>query len=605
MIELAGLLVLGFLAQWLAWRIKVPAILPLILIGLAVGPGYATFISANGTKFIDGDTIFQGDLLFDVVSLSVALILFEGGLTLKLKEVRTLGATVRNLLIIGPIVTCVGGAFAAHWLLDMNYKTAFLFGSLIIVTGPTVIGPIIRNVRPNHNISTVLKWEGILIDPIGALVAILIFEFIAEGTHHQSLGFFALKGFLIIMLVGTVVGVGIAYLTYYALQRNLLPPYLKNVVILALVILCFASADLIYPEAGLLAVTLMGMVLGNLKIPDLKKMLNFQEEVVLILISFLFVLLSSRINDIHLSLLLNWQSFALLAIVILVLRPITVFLSTMLSGLSLPERLFLSWISPRGIVAAGVASIFAIRLEQMSSEGISMSELYDNSLLLPLTFLMVLGTVVVQGLSAKPIARLLGVVQKHPSGFVFVGANDAAIFIAKYLKTKGVPVLLTDTSRANISKAKAHWLPVFEGSVLREDAQEEVELMQYGQVIAMTSNDDINILSCRLMGAEFGPEHVFRLASQHETELSAAKQSQNLLFGGAVDYQRLLKMVSGFPVIREYRVNNEQELRDLITDFEDAIIPLMVIRQDLRAFPISSQPLPVQPNSVFMYLIPN
>ena len=600
MIELAGLLVLGFMAQWLAWRIKVPAILPLIFIGLAVGPGYA-MVSPTRTKFIDGDTIFQGHFLFDVVSLSVGLILFEGGLTLRLKEVRTLGSTVRNMLIFGPVITCLGGAFAANWIMDLNFKTAFLFGSLIIVTGPTVIGPILRNVRPNRNITTVLKWEGILIDPIGALVAILAYDFITSAHPNESIGFFAVKGFLLIVLIGGLVGVFMAFLTYYILKRNLLPKYLQNVVILALVILTFALADLLYAEAGLLAVTLMGMVLGNLKIENLKKLLSFQEDVVLILISFLFVLLSSRIDDASLSVLLNWKSLALFATVVFVLRPLTIFISTLGSGLSMAEKLFISWISPRGIVAAGVASIFAMRLEKIDT--FSFKETWQNEQLMPLTFLMVLGTVVLQGTTAKAVAKLLGVLRKHPSGVIFVGANEITIFIAKYLKTKGVPVLMTDTARSNIIQAKANWLPVYEGSILREEAHEAVELTQYGQIYAMTSNNDINLLSCRIMGSEMGEENVFRLAAKAESENLLAKQDKNLLFNAMVDHDHLTRATKGFPIIREYQINSEQELRDLIEDFEDAIIPLLILRPDLRVFPVTKSSIPIEPNSTFVYLI--
>ncbi|MBX2843817.1 MAG: cation:proton antiporter [Flammeovirgaceae bacterium] len=604
MIELAALLVLGLLAQWLAWRIKVPAILPLIIIGLLVGPIWS-MISYDGQKFIDGDNIFQGEFLFDVISISVGLILFEGGLTLKLKEVNSLAKTVRNLIIVGTIVTLFGGAMVAHYVLGMSMRFAFLFGSLIIVTGPTVIGPILRNVKPNFRINTVLKWESILIDPIGALIAILIYEFIVSGKPGEQFTIFALKSFMVTILSGAIVGGAFAFILHYVLTRNLIPKYLRNVVVLAMVIMTFALSDVIHAESGLLAVTLLGMILANLKIENLKEILSFKEDIVLILISFLFVLLSSRIQAEDIITILNPSSFILFFVVVFILRPISVFLSTIKSELSFKEKLFISWISPRGIVSAGVASIFAIRLVPiLDGNPGSLMEIFHAKLLLPLTFFIIVGTVVLQGITAKPLAKLLGVIRSEPNGVLFLGASEPARFIAQFLTKLNIPVLLADTSQSNIHEAQKLELPTFEGSLASDDVYEEIDLTQFGQLHAMTSNTEINMMSCKIFSEEFGNQRVYRLGSNDEIIENGSKRSKNLLFNGSVDYINVTHYFRQNPNIQQYDVTSQLELKDFIEDLKDTIIPLFLLKDSRKVEPVGNQIINMgQESNIFYYIL--
>lgn len=587
MIELAGLLVLGFFAQWLAWRVKVPAILPLIIIGLLVGP-ISTLFTADGSKFIDGDKIFHGEFLFEVIAISVGLILFEGGLTLKLKEVRTLGKAVRNLIFWGTIVTTLGTALAAHYIVGLDYRTAFIFGALVIVTGPTVIGPILRNVRPNNNVTTLLKWEGILIDPVGALAAILIYEFVVSGTAGESFTFFALKGFLATVLAGVVTGVVFAFISYQLLQKKLIPHYLRNIVMLGIVITTFAISDLIRHESGLLAVTLLGMILANLKVDDLRQILSFKEDVTLVLISFLFVMLSSRMHLEDLEIILRPNSIMLFMVIVFLLRPIVVFLSTWKSELNLREKLFVSYISPRGIVAAGVASIFTVRLVDMPVEGWTEAEQANASLILPLTFMIIVGTVIIQGLTAKPMAKLLNVTRKEPNGILFLGANEAARYLARFLKDHYIPVLLTDTSKPNINEAKNSWLPVFEGSLINEEVVDDLDLSAYGQLMATTSNTDINSLACRIMTTEFGKDNVFRLISNREIEMTSLSKPTNLLFNGVVDFISLTQIARTKPRIELKQVDSIEDLNSFIHYEKGRIIPLFHLTKAPKAIPITT-----------------
>ena len=355
MLELAGIIILGILAQWVAWKFKIPAILPLILIGLLVGP-LATLYTDGGVKLIqpiwNGEKgLFPGKSLFYFVSLAIGIILFEGGLTLKLSEIKTTGSVITKLISIGVIVTFFGAALAAHFIFFLSWPISFLFSALIIVTGPTVISPILRNVPLKKDVSAILKWEGILIDPIGALFAVLVFEFISVGAGSEFT-ITALEEFGKIVLFGFTFGFTFAHALAFAIKKNVIPHYLLNVFTLAMVLAVFVLSDLFAHESGLLSVVVMGMVMGNINLPNIKELLYFKESLSVLLISILFILLAANINIDDLLLVFNWNAVVLFAIVVLLIRPLGVFLSSINSGLQLNEKLFISWVGPRGIVAA-------------------------------------------------------------------------------------------------------------------------------------------------------------------------------------------------------------------------------------------------------------
>ncbi|QTN39133.1 sodium:proton antiporter [Cryomorphaceae bacterium] len=577
MLELASVLILGVFAQWLAWRIKQPAILPLIVIGLAVGP-IASLFTPDGNKLLDGDAIFTGDLLFSFVSISVGVILFEGGLTLKVSEIRGQARTVRNLLIFGPIITLVGGALGAHYLLGANWGIAALFGALIIVSGPTVIMPILRNVRPNQRINTILKWEGILIDPLGALIAVLIYEFIQSGHFGEEITTEALKEFVITIATGVFVGGLAALFLRWVLRRNRLPEYLKNVFTLGLVIFAFTLSEMVQKEAGLMAATFMGIMLANMNVPDLKKILSFKEDVSLILISVLFILLSSRINMEQIEK-LGWKSVALFGVVVLVVRPLVVFLSTLGSSLKWNERFFLSWIGPKGIVAAAVASLFSIQLIANAPDEITARQ---AEFILPLTFLMIVGTVVLQGSSAKFVARLLRVERAEPIGILIVGASDVPRFFARYLQREGVPVLVADVSANNIEKAQAEGLDTFRGDVLAGGVRDEMDLTQIGRIMAMTSNSEINQLATQQYQEEFGEDHVFRIATRRETELEDFHPNSNVLFSQQADYLYLASLIRTKPTWTEHPLESQEEFEDWIKKERNKQLPAFILKENGR-----------------------
>lgn len=599
MLELAAILVLGIFSQWLAWKIKVPAILPLLFLGLLLGP-ISTLLTPTGEKLVDGDSIFQEELLFSFVAISVGVILFEGGLTLKLQEIKKQASVVRNILTIGVLVTLAGGAVGAHYLLDLSWRFSFLFGALIVVSGPTVVTPILRNVKPNQATNTILKWEGILIDPLGALIAVLAYGFVRTSKSEQEYTMIALKDFSLTMANGAFLGVIAAFLLYYLLKKNRLPTYLKNVVTLALVILIFSISELIMKESGLLAVTVMGIILANLKIEDIKLILTFKEDISMILISVLFLLLSSRIELEELSQ-LGTNSIILFFVVILIVRPIGIFLSTIRSELNLREKLFISWIGPKGIVAAAVASLFSLELT-MEEASMSPGETADARMLLPLVFMFIVGTVVIQGSTAKLVARWLGVKRKESPGILFVGANEAARYLAKFLHDNGVPVLLADTAHNNLAEARLMGMETYGGNILKENLWEEVDLSEMGQLLAFTSNSEINVLACRKFSNEFGDSNNLRLISRREVETKDIAKPKNLLFNGAIDFINLVQLVRESPEIKEVPIGSLSEYESFTEVRKSKIIPMFIRTASDRFQAISGYPLTFTKGDRLVYI---
>lgn len=576
MLELAAIIVFGILAQWIAWRMKIPAIFPLILIGLLLGPFSALFLDG---KWIDPENIFAGKTMYYFVSLSVGVILFEGGLTLKFKEVRQIAGVVRNLLIFGSIIMLVGGAFAAYYFLGMDYRVGLLFGSLIIVTGPTVIAPILQSVRPNKNISTVLKWEGIIIDPIGALVAVLVYElfFVASmgvGGHHDiGLTQMMLKTFFLTICVGSFFGLFSGWALNILLRKGLIPHFLINVLSLAFVIFAFAGADALQPESGLLSVTVMGIFLANVKTPNIDKILDFKEDLTVILISVLFIILASKIQLEQL-MLLEMNSVLVFLVVVFLLRPLVVFVSSLGSNLNWKEKAFIAWVGPKGIVAAAVASLFSLYL---LGDKIRLPEdlRADVELLVPLTFMIILGTVTLNGLSAKLVAKLLGVVRESRNGVVLVGANEGSISIAKYLEKYGYSTTLIDLSKENVRHAKAEGLKAEERNILAEE-NEDLDLEDAAYLLALTSSNDVNIFACRKLRHEL--DKTFRLITVNEIKFSALSKPKNILFGENVDYFRFIDMVRQYPSLLEQPITSSEQLNTLLSTEHKAFIPILLRR---------------------------
>lgn len=574
MLEIGGIIVLGILAQWFAWKLKIPAILPLLLIGLFVGPIAAEFLSEDGTKWIEPvwngkEGLFAGETLFYFVSLSISIILFEGGLTLKLKEIRNVGhVVITKLITLGSLVTFIGAAITAHYAFSLSWEISFLFSALIIVTGPTVITPILRNIPLKKNVSAILKWEGILIDPIGALVAVLVFEFISVGAGGEFTKT-ALIDFGKIVLFGSTFGFTFAHALNFFINRKWIPHYLLNVFALASVIGVFVLSDSFAHESGLLAVVVMGMVLGNSKSEYLKELLYFKESLSILLISILFILLSANINMEDLLLIYNWQTAILFAIVVFVLRPIGVFLSTHKSNLRLNEKLFISWVGPRGIVAAGIASLFGLKLVNDGIEG--------AEYITPLVFMIVLGTVLLNATTARLFARIVGVFLKKTNGILIIGASNVSRLIANYLEKNDRHVVLIDSNRTNIAKAKEEGLEAFNTNIYSDALTDNIELNDMGYLMALTGSSDINKYAINKYRNQFGENGAYRLVTEEEM-LDPTNNPKEALFSHTVNFPRLTRIVKKYPVIHEIEINDEAHFKKLveITINDKNSIPLFV-----------------------------
>ncbi len=576
MLELAGIIILGILAQWLAWRLKLPAILPLILIGLLVGP-ISTLISEDGTKWIqpiwdEEFGFFPGESLYYFVSLAISIILFEGGLTLKRSEIRTVGPVITKLISIGSLVTFVLAGLATYFIFGLSLQISLLFSGLIIVTGPTVISPILRNIPLKKDVSTVLKWEGILIDPIGALVAVLMYEFISVGEGAEFTKT-ALVEFGKIVLFGSTFGFTFAHALAFIIKKKLVPHYLMNVFTLAAVLGVFVMSEAFAHESGLLAVVVMGMVLGNINLPNIKELLYFKESLSVLLISVLFILLSANINLEDLELLYRWETLALFLIVVFIIRPIGVFLSTYGSTLKMNEKIFISWVGPRGIVAAGIASLFGSKLLLRGEPG--------AEYITPLVFMIVLGTVLLNATTARMFAKAIGVFLTKSEGIMIVGASEMPRLIAKYLQKNGRHVVLLDSNSNNVRIARDAELNAMEANIYSDDLTADIELNDIGYLMALTGNSEINKYAINRFRKQFGENGAYRIISKREMD-HVEQLPKEGLFSATDDFINLTEVTRSYPTINEIAINSEDEyhkISKLIAEDKE-MVPLFVKEKD-------------------------
>lgn len=600
MLELAGIVILGILAQWVAWKFKIPAILPLILIGLCVGP-IATIFTEDGSKLIEpiwnGESgLFPGESLFYFVSLAIGIILFEGGLTLKKGEILNVGFVIVKLITVAVIITFIGAGIAAHYIFDLSWQISFLFASLIIVTGPTVITPILRNIPLKKDISTILKWEGILIDPIGALVAVLVFEFISAGKGKEYTSTVLLE-FGKIVLFGFTFGFTFAHALAYSIKKNIIPHYLLNVLTLAAVLGVFVLSDQFAHESGLLAVVVMGMVMGNIDLPNLKELLYFKESLSVLLISILFILLAANINMEDLYLVFTSKAIWLFAVIVFVVRPLGVFISSINSSLKFNEKLFISWVGPRGIVAAGIASLFGIELANQGVEG--------AEYITPLVFMIVLGTVLLNATTARLFAQLVGVFLKDSEGILIIGASSFSRIIGKYMEENGRHVVLVDNNGMNVRKAKSMGLDAIEENVYSEDLINNIELNDIGYLMAMTSNSEINKNAIEKFRKHFGENGSFRVVSPEEMQ-DPENNPKEGLFSQTDDYVKLTNLARKYSQVHEVTLNSKEHYEGLIeiSKTDPDIIPLFVKNTEgnLSIIPSNSKEVEIEEGFKLVYL---
>ncbi len=533
--DITIVLFLGIAAQWIAWRLKLPSIVFLLLFGFIAGPV---------TGFLNPDE-FMGELLVPFVSLSVAIILFEGGLTLRVSELKEVGRIIFFMVTVGVFITCGFAAISAHYLFGLNTRMAVLLGAILVVTGPTVIGPLLRFIRPIGKVTDILKWEGIVTDPIGALMAVLVFEAVLIGGM-ESTGATVLLGLVKTIVFGTLFGGLFAAFLILLLKNFWIPEYLTESITLTLVLGAYMGSNFFQEESGLFAATLMGIMVVNQNWVPVKNIMEFKENLRLLIISVLFIILSARIK-LNLFFLLSINSLAFLGILILLARPTAVFVSTMNADLTWREKLFLSWMAPRGIVAAAVSSIFALRLNAAGFP--------QAGALVPLTFTVIMGTVIFYGLTALPMARWLKLDQSNPQGVLFLGALPWAVELAKILQEKNFNVLMTDTYRPDIFHAKMAGVPVYYNPGLTRELTGRLQLNGIGRLMAITPNDELNSLAILHFSEMFDREELYQLAPaksgiDDEQLYSPQHLRGRYLFGKDIDYAGMTRRFQSGSVIK-------------------------------------------------------
>jgi len=561
LIAIASIITLGIAAEWIAWRVGLPSILVLLLFGLVAGPF---------TGLLNPDAVF-GDLLFPVVSVSVAIILFEGGTSLRLQELRQVGRVVTSLVTLGAMVTWALATVAAHYVLGMGLEPALLLGAILVVTGPTVIVPLLRQMRPSPQVGNTLKWEGILIDPVGAVLAVLVFEILLEGGFEVAWTV-GTMGLIKTIVIGVVLAAAGAGLMISVLDRRWVPEFLQSPLSLTLVVAAFAVSNTLQPESGLLTVTLMGMVMANQKSVNVRHIVEFKENLRVLLISSLFIILAARLDMADLRA-VGMPEVAFVGVLIFVVRPVAVGLSTLGSDFSWRERVVLGWVAPRGIVAAAVSSLFALVLTQHGYPGAGQ--------LASVTFLVIIATVLVYGFTAAPLARRLGVAQPAPQGVLFVGAHPWARDIARELQDLGFQVRLADTNRRNIMQARLAGLPTYYGSSLTEGALDHIDLAGIGSLLALTANDEVNSLTGLNFSEVMGADSVFQLPPEDlqtatDKTLVGSHLRGRFLFQADAGYWKMMARFDAGADVKTTKLTEAFGYPEFLQEYPDAI-PLFVV----------------------------
>jgi NhaP-type Na+/H+ or K+/H+ antiporter len=477
----------GIGAQVLAAFLNAPAIVFLLLFGIALGPSAAGLLHPD--RFGVGLEVLVG--------LLVAIILFEGGFNLQLRDLGRVSGSLRNLVTIGTLITLLGGGMAAHWLSEFPWAIAFLYASLVVVTGPTVINPLLRQVKVDRRVATLLEGEGVLIDPVGAILAVVVLDILLNGDAAP----WAIAGGLAIRLgIGVGVGGGGGWLLGFILKRSqFLSDDLKTLVVLAGLWGLYGLAQLLLSESGLMATVAAGIVLRASALPEERLLKRFKGQLTILAVSVLFILLASDLSIAGV-LALGWGgAFTVLALMFIV-RPINIWVCTWNSGLSWRQKLFLCWVAPRGIVSASVASLFAILLTQRGING--------GDSIKALVFLTIILTVVLQALTAQWVANLLQIASGDATGAVIVGCNPLSLLVARLFRDRGESVVLIDTAPEAQDQAAVEDLPIFISSALDTDVLERAGLASKGTFLAMTSNGEVNLVIAQRAAEEFGPPRI-------------------------------------------------------------------------------------------------
>ncbi len=578
---------LGILAQWLAWRLQVPSILLLLAFGLCLGIWISPDRVLGGVTGTDESV--GPKLLFPIVSLSVAIILFEGGLTLRWSQLGDGAGIVLRLMIVSSVVTWVFSTILAKYLLGFSWQLASLLGAILMVTGPTVVGPLLRQIRPNRRVSSVLQWEGILIDPVGAVAAVLVYEVVAHG--HFS-WFDSLVIVLETLAIGVCLGCLAAVLLVLALRKYLIPDFLHGVFFLVVALATFWLSNMMREESGLVTVTILGICLANQHYVSVEHVLEFKEHLRVLLISCLFIVLGSRLQLSDLAE-IGWVGVPFVLGLVFLVRPLSVYLATLGNKWDPRERLFVGLVAPRGIVAASVASVFGLKLVALASTAGNEAVFAKADLLAPVTFLVILGSVTLCGLGAGPLARKLQLADANPQGVLLAGASLWVREVALALQKFDIRVLLIDTNFGNVSTARQAGLDAKCGSVLSEHVQEEQDLAGIGSFLAVTPSDEVNTLAAMEYMHVFSRANVYQLASQGKAHVRWQSIPENRrgrqLFAADINHGTLETLFERGATVKTTPITENFSMDEFLQTHGPDVIVLFCVDADRKLRIRSSQ----------------
>jgi NhaP-type Na+/H+ or K+/H+ antiporter len=568
----------GITGQVIAAWLKVPSIVFLLLLGILLG--------GNGLHILHPHQLGLG--LEVIVSLSVAIILFEGGLNLSLQELGRVSGSLRNLVTIGTLITFIFGGMAAHWLAEFPWAIAFLYASLVVVTGPTVISPLLKQVSVDRRVATLLEGEGVLIDPVGAILAVVVLNTI---LNSQATPTEIINGLLLRLGIGAIIGVSSgALLGWFLKKATFLADDLKVLVVLAGVWGLFGLSQMSRSESGLMATVMAGIVLRAFSLPEERLLRRFKGQLTVLCVSVLFILLAADLS-IPSVFALGWGSVLTVLVLMLLVRPLSVAICTVQSDLNWRQKLFVAWIGPKGIVSASVASLFAIVLTQKGING--------GDSIKALVFLTIMMTVFIQGLTAKWVAQWLKITTNEATGAVIVGCNPVGRLLGKLFQQEGESVVMIDTDTGDCQKAEADNLLVFHSSALDANVLQEAGIESMGSFIALTSNGEVNLVLAQRAQEEFNPPRVFAVFSENNSPKISQAFTEEFSIKTWSGYINDGQVKLGKTLFNEIELSSQQaHLEALIVSGE--LLPLLLKRDNSLQIVTPSETWQAQDELIFL-----
>ena len=569
--------ILGIGAQWLAWRTNWPAIVLMLGAGFLAGPVLGIF---------DPEHAF-GDLLEPMVAIGVALVLFEGGLNLNFRELSHTGGAVWRMATIGVGLGWYFGALAAHEIAGLVWPVAILFGGILVVTGPTVVMPLLRQATIKPRPASVLKWEAIVNDPTGALCAVVAYEYFRLSATGES-WVTIFPPMLLAAGMAALIGYGAARTVAWAFPRGLVPEFLKVPVLFVAVIAAFVVSNMIEHEAGLVAVTVMGIALANMNVQSMRSIHPFKETIAILMVSGIFVLLSASLKWSDLAY-LNWRFGLFLVALLFVVRPVTVLLTLLGSAIPWNERFLIAWIAPRGIVLVAISGLFALRLTDLGYT--------DGNVLIGLGFAVVVVTVLAHGFTIDLVARVLGVKGETRPGLLIVGSTTWTIALAELMHRLKTPIMIVDSSWERLALARHKSLPTYHGEILNEATEHNLDLSPYQVLVAATDNEAYNTLVCNEFAYQVGRDTVFQLGEPGDDDDRYAMPESlrgRALFESGYGVEEIAERLDEGWIFRETTLSEDFRFEDAKDTLPQSTNMLLLLKEDgrMRFFTHAARPVP-------------